>query len=51
MTYLYVLTLGTKPDDSLVEALKDRDRTFINEVPDIEKIEIPKEIPKKLFFF
>jgi hypothetical protein len=43
-TYLYILTLGIKPDESLVEALKDKERAFINEVPDITEIEIPKEI-------
>ncbi|MFX1535725.1 MAG: VWA domain-containing protein [Promethearchaeota archaeon] len=45
-TYLYILTLGIKPDESLVSALKDKDRTFINEVPEIEDIEIPTEIPE-----
>jgi len=46
MTYLYVITLGIKPDESLVEALKDKERAFINEVPNIKEIEIPKEIPE-----
>lgn len=46
MTYLYILTLGIKPDESLVNALKDKERAFINEVPDIEDIEIPTEIPE-----
>jgi len=45
-TYLYILTLGIEPDESLVNALKDKDRAFINEVPDIEDIEIPTEIPE-----
>lgn len=50
-TYLYILTLGIKPDESLVKALKNKKRAYINEVPDVEKIEIPKKIeepePKK----
>lgn len=45
MTYLYILTLGIKPDESIVNALKDKERAFINEVPDIGNIEIPSEIP------
>jgi len=45
-TYLYILTLGIKPDESLVNALKDKERAFINEVPDIEDIEIPSAIPE-----
>jgi hypothetical protein len=47
-TYLYILTLGVEPDSSLVDALEGKERAFINEVPDIEKIDIPKETPKKI---